>query len=258
MSAARSLPGVLFWLILALFLCVPMLVSAQANQCDRNLQPISGNLGYVWRGDRCEGLYTSPVSAHNLEVVSLLKGKLRFELQRNTRLKVTAPNIANVAKGPIQVRVVGLPLKAYYRMDAVLPATGQMLWPVDDVLLPSQLPATMIGLFGWVGPDTKKTFVPLLVTPQGEPPPQGGVELLVRSPVEVEMLKWRASIVGRTPATLPPWQDVVTAPVPAGRPMAITLPDGAPAVLRLEVAAKEQNKGEWSMLEIRVIRPGFP
>ncbi len=213
--------------------------------------------GYRWRGYRCEGLYISRVGARSLEIVSLLRGKLRFDLQPNVQIEVSVPNVANLAQGPIRVRAVSLPLKTYYRMDAVLPAARRMLWPVKDVLLPSHLYANMIGVFGWVGTEANKTFIPLQVVQQGEPQRQGGVELMVRSPVDIETLKWRSSTQGEHLAAPPRWLDAVTTPVPAGRPVAISLPEGAPAVLHIEVTAKEQNEEVWSTLGIRVIRPGL-
>jgi hypothetical protein len=245
-----ALPCLLF----ALLVGVSVAASAPANQCDNTLQPIAGDLGYVWRGGRCEGLYTSLVAASSLELVSLLKGKLHFNPQPDLRLEASAPNVSAMVRGPIRVRVVALPLKTYYRMDAVLPASHRMTW-AGEVLHELELYAHMIGAFGWVEVGTQKVFVPLQVGQQGASLPQAAVEMMVRSPVAVETLKWRASVVGQRGATPSPWLDAVTSPVPAGQPVAIALPGGAPAMLHIEVAAKEQNTTKWSRLEIQVIRP---
>jgi hypothetical protein len=229
--------------------------SAQSTQCDHRLRPISGNAGYIWRGDRCEGFYVSPVAAMDLEVVSLLKGKLRFDLQPNVRLEVSAPSIAGVTEGPVQVRAVALPLRTYYRMDAVLPPNRPLLWPVDALLLPWRLEANRIGMFGWVGAEADRTFVPLQAMQPGAPPPQGPLELVVRSSVDVETVKWRSSVASEPSSSPPRWLDAGATSVPAGRPVTIVLPDGPTAVLRVEVTAKERNSDRWSLLNIRIIRP---
>jgi len=232
--------------------------SAQVDPCDARLRPVADHSGYSRRGDRCEGFYVSPVAVTDFEVVSLLRGKLYFNLQPHVRLEVLAPNAPGVIQGPVLVRAVALPPRVYYRMDATVPVNRPLIWPVDALLLPWRLDANKVGMFGWVGTEGERTFVPLQVVPSGAPQPAGPVELVVRSAADVESVKWRSSDGSDQRPSPPVWRDAVTTPVPAGRPVTIVLPDGPTAVLRVEVAAKEQHRDRWSTLSIRMIRPGLP
>jgi len=258
MNPLASLLWLLSPLPLAWLITIRVAISAPADQCDSRLHPISGQAGYIWRGDRCEGFYVSPSAATDVELVSLLWGKLHFMLQPNAHLKVTAPNIAPHVQGPVRVRAVALPLRTYYRMDAVLPTDRPLLWPVDAVLFPWRLEANRIGVFGWVGTEAEKTFVPLQVVQPGAPEPQGPVEMIVRLPVDVEIMKWRSSIESDELSSPSKWFDAATTPVPAGRPVTIVVPDGPVAVLHMEIAAKERHRDRWSTLSIRMIRLALP
>ncbi|HEY7493695.1 MAG TPA: hypothetical protein VIH59_21620 [Candidatus Tectomicrobia bacterium] len=207
-------------------------------------------MGYVLRSGRCEGLYVSLVSAQTLEPISLLRGRLHYALQPDVQLTVSAPDIADITSAPVQVRAVARPLKTYYRMDAVLPASRRIVWPVRDVLLPLHLDAGSIGVYGWVDTQDGRLYVPLRVVPQGAALPQEPIELVVRSTVDVETLVWRVAIVGQQASA---WNRAGTG-IPAGQATTITLPDGPRATLRLEVKAKAQNRDSWSQLSLRVFR----
>lgn len=221
-----------------------------AVPCDQGLTPIAGHVGYTVRDNRCEGFYVSPVSAPSLELISLLRGALRYDLAASEQLHITAPNLGTMATGPLQVRAVARPLRTYYRMDAVLPANGRLVWPVRDVLLPSHLHADRIGVYGWVGTEMKKLFVPLRVAPQGAPASKTPIEVMVRSSVDLDRLVWRiAAPDGQASA----WEQG-GGKVAAGQPVTITLPEGPPMVLRLDIAAKTENRDSWAKLTLQLIR----
>lgn len=237
--------------------------SAQDQLCDTAIRPIGGALGYGARGARCEGLYESPVSAVNLELVSLLRGKLRFDPRRHKSLKVISPDDAGAAQ-PIRVRAVALPIKTYYRMDGVLAADRTMVWPLHEVLARTGLTAAQLGVFAWVGAAADKLFIPLAVvpgeaaeTPPGPAPPgpappgPASVELTVRTPVDIERMVWRARPDG-TP--VPAWQNVTAMPLVAGRSITLVLPNGAAAVMHAEVQAKRRNSDQWIRLRFRYLR----
>jgi hypothetical protein len=255
---ARSYAWVFLCLMFTLLVARPMVQAVESEQCDPRLRPLPGHLGYIWRGDRCEGLYLSPVAANDLELVSLLQGKLHFDLQPKTRLQVSAPPIADIAQGPVHIRAVALPLRTYYRMDASLLPGSQFNWSVDSVLVPNGLSANHLGVFGWINIQPEKIFVPLQVLQHGQPQPQGPVELVVRSSVDIENLVWRSSVEGEPTFGPPKWLEEVATPLPGGRPVPIYLPTGPRAVLRVEVAAKARESDQWSLLSIRMIRPSSP
>ncbi len=235
------------------FISVPGLASAQGNPCDPGLQPAPGNKGYLSRSGRCEGLYVSPVSAPSLALISLLRGKLRYDLQPSVQLILSAPDVADIAPGPVHVRAVARPVNTYYRMDAVLPATRQLAWAVEEVLLPLRLAADKLGVFGWVEKGTEKIFVPLHMAPPGGATREGAIECMVRPTVAIDRIVWRASPEGGLPAVPFPWQDAATR-VAAGQPVTISLPEGPRALVRVEVKAKVSESDRWLELVFRVVR----
>ena len=244
--------------ILAISFGVADETKAQGKECDSRIKPITGTLGYGWReqGQRCEGLYESTVSAINLEVVSVLKGKLGADFQRSKKVHLFAPDLASLGSESVRVRAVALPLKTYFRMDAVMPASGDLVWPLDDVVERAKLPVGKIGIFGWVGSEAEKIFVPLEISPKGEKPAAGtvaSVEMVVRSAIDIEQLAWRTSSEGNKTTD---WQKHPGVPVRAGKPITLVLPGGESGVLRVEVAAKGLNIDKWTKLNILMFRPG--
>ena len=51
-----------------------------------------------------------------------------------------------------------------YRMDAILDPGPVLTWPVNDVLLPENISANRIGVFGWKETGQTKTYVPVRVS----------------------------------------------------------------------------------------------
>jgi hypothetical protein len=249
MVLTQLLCRVFFYVLPGYLFCVLAVLPVHA-QCDQSLRPISGQAGYTPRGDRCEGLYVSDVSAQSLELISLLRGKLHYDLQPHVQLTIVGPDISSLAQGRIQVRAVAQPLNTYYRMDTVLPTNLRMMWPVKDVLLPLHLHADRVGVYGWIETQPEKLFVPLRVIPQGASLPRVPIEVIVRSSLDVEGLVWRMAVDNTNP---PPWQ-TAGANIPAGHPVTITLPEGPRTILRVEVAAKIENRAQWSKLNLRILR----
>jgi hypothetical protein len=122
-----------------------------AAACDPTLAAIPGADGYKERtnGERCEGLFFSPVSGSAIELVSLTRGPFRYDLkqQPNLSLKLAAPS-ADAAR-PSHIRAVGIPLGLYYRMDADILANQTVTWPVKEVLAPNRLTSDQIGIFAF-------------------------------------------------------------------------------------------------------------
>ena len=238
------------------------LAPVQAASCDPVLAPFPGSdLGYTSHGARCEGFYVSNVSSESLEVVSVLHGNLHFDWRPDVVMEVSAPNYA---QGAVNIRAVAIPLKTYYRMDGTVSPKESMRWPIGDVIFPGKLAAQRLGLFGWVGTKSNKTFVPLRVTQKDTTKPAPAIEntyLIVRSSVDVETVLWRHSTAtGKRCSKFNDWQEYHDAPVNAGWPVTITLPNGSAQKgnLCLEIAAKERDNDEWLSLSIRIWRPSSP
>lgn len=241
------------------FLIAATLVPVQAASCDPVLAPFPGSdLGYTAHDDRCEGFYVSNVSSESLEVVSVLYGNLHFDWKPDVVIEVSAPTYT---KGAVNIRAVAIPLKTYYRMDGTVSPKKSLRWPVKDVVFPGQLTAQRLGVFGWVGTESDKTFVPLRVTQKDRAksvPAKENTYLIVRSSVDVDTVTWRySSAEGKRCSKFNQWQEHPNAPVNAGWPVTITLPK-RPAQkddLCLEIAAKERDNDEWLSLSIRIWRP---
>ena len=235
------------------------LIPVQAASCDPVLAPFPGSdLGYTSLGDRCEGFYVSNVSSESLEVVSVLYGNLHFDWKPDVIMEVSAPGYT---KGAVNIRAVAIPLKTYYRMDGIVSPKGSMRWPIGDVVFPGKLTARRLGLFGWVGTESDKTFVPLRVSQKNiakSKPAKENTYLIVRSSVDVETVLWRySSVAGNRCGKLNEWQEHHEAPVNAGWPVTIALPHSSAQKgnLCLEIAAKERDNDEWLSLSIRIWRP---
>lgn len=230
----------------------------QPENCDA-LVPAQGQVEYRWRQNRCEGFYRSNVSSGDLELVSLLVGRLTGETTAKSSLEIAAPALQASLSGPIKVRAVAIPPRTYYRMDATVAPGGRFSWPVGEVLGPAQLSIDRLGVFGWIDASPERVFVPLRVGQGGQAVRAAGeaIELRVRSASATDWVRWRAHIDGAPPEDLPEWQEVSRA-LDAWKPVTVTLPPGGAAILRVDVRAKPQNSDQTQLLSVRVARPGSP
>ena len=199
--------------------------------------------------------------APGLEVVSFLYEGPRFDPAEHDRIRVIAPAVGELVSEPVRVRAVALPLKTYYRMDAVLPEEGPLIWPLKDVLAPAGLVAEQIGVFGWSGSEIDKVFVPVRLLAAddvaGAGSEQGGeqapsAELLVRLANDAEKVLWRYKEGQKTSD----WMAAAAGDVAAGRTVVLSLPPGPATRLQIDVIAKRPDGDEWSSLRLEVVRPG--
>jgi hypothetical protein len=235
---------------------------ARAASCDPVLTPFpESELGYASHGNRCEGFYVANVSSGSLQVVSVLQGSLLFDWKPDVVLQVSAPNFT---QGPVKVRAVAIPLKTYYRMDGSVAPQQTMQWPIKDVIFPGQLKPPRLGVYGWVGSENDKTFVPLRVSQKDSSKASRSpakTHITLRSSVDVDTVLARYSTVkGNQCSKFAEWQEQNSAPLNAGWPVTITLPEysGKKGDLCLEIAAKEKNNDDWLKLQIRIWRPPSP
>ncbi len=232
-----------------------------SKSCDQALTPFPGSqLGYKSLANRCEGFYISKVSSGSLEVVSLTRGRLNYEWRTNVILEVTAPSAAD---RPVNIRAVAIPLKTYYRMDSVLLPGQQITWPLKDILYPGKLTSDRIGIFGWIGEQQEKEFIPIRVRQIAPLKDQAKHEedvanLVVRSSVDVDSFLWRLSARDMSRClAFGAWQKIAQAPRHAGAPVLIQLPESdiSAAGICVEVAAKERQSDNWLKLSLRIRMP---
>jgi len=175
------------------------MAAAQTNSC-QGLTPIAGPDGYQPRsnGQRCEGLYSSQVSAPPIELVSLTRGPLHYDLDHPMVLKV---RLVSAVSSPVTVRAVGIIPGLYYRLDARL-GPGQTLdWPIADVLGRDRIPADAIGVYALVPKSggSGDAYAPVSVVSAGEADTQAGQIVAVLRPlVRLSDLTWRFTPMGQT------------------------------------------------------------
>jgi hypothetical protein len=209
-------------LLLALSL-QPALCLAQNPPC-LNLTPVANPvIAYTLRGNLCEGFYQASVSAGSLDLVSLLHGQLTFTPGQNTPLRITSPDVHQQA---IHVQAVGIPLRTYYRLDALLQPGGTLDWPLNIVNGMSVRP-DQIGLFGQLAND-EGSYVPLAVT-GATAAPAAPLNLILRSSVDVSVVRWRHNVMRGMQCDLSQsdWQSIAPSSGGrffAGQPIALSLP----------------------------------
>ncbi len=222
--------------------------------CDA-LRPVTNAMGYRVReaNVRCEGLYESVVRAIDLELVGVMAGApLDFS---QSPVEVVGPDIVDMPSQligqTIQVRAVALPLKTYYRMDGVLDDNSRLLWPIDEVIQPAGLGAGDLALYGWVGTELDKTFVPVRAAAGGaDNAGTGVVKLMLRVSSHAEKVYWKTAENG----VETDWALAVEGPVGSGQTIAVDLPQGSPSLVRVDVTAKPKNSDDWTTIRFNVLR----
>jgi len=141
----------------------------QTMHCDPLPSPGSGQPAYQARGNRCEGFYLAGYAAQSIELVSLTLGPIAYTLRAGVTLRVSTPSNS----GTVHVRAVPKPPRMSYRMDANLDPGSVLTWPVDDVLLPENISASRIGVFGWKADQKDRIYVPVQVSSSTQGPPKG-------------------------------------------------------------------------------------
>ena len=229
-----------------------LVARAQAIRCDPLPPPESGRLAYQARGNRCEGFYLAGYGAQSIELVSLTLGPIVFPLQAGITLNVSAPG----SSATVHVRAVPKPPRMAYRMDAVLNPGAVLEWPVNDVLLPENISAGRIGVFGWKEGGQTRTYVPLRVVQGQSAAASAPAPLLtIRLSFDAELVKWRSAVLARDAcAAFSEWKDATTHGSDAGQPVEISLMrlEGGNC---LEVAAKAGTANRWITEPMRVELP---
>jgi hypothetical protein len=249
-------------LCVVVVLCVSWLATlsalAQGQLCS-DLQAVPGPMGYQHRPapKRCEGLYQSPVAGESLEFLSFVSGSIRYDLMTDKVLVVAVPDVSRLEATEVHVRARALPLGTYYRLDTNVATAKAFDWPLNVVIAPAGLHADSLGVIGWIEKGVTKIYVPVSVLAKGESPaPQLPVIALLRSPIDIEEVRWRLWATGTTDRS-PPWQVLggeARNTIRAGEPIRLSLAASSP-LLNLEIAAKMANSDEWLKTQLRVFIP---
>lgn len=166
--------------------------SQNCNNGD-HVKSVGGDLGYKSRGQVCEGLYESKISA-DFELVSLLFSPLP-SFHDKAVLTVIAPKVANsLFRNGVKVTALSLKPRLYYRMDADVNTKTELAWPVNEVISKIELNYQNIGLFGWASKSTDIVYTPLYIRLDNEIDDADTSQMIhavVRAGVNVETFVWR-------------------------------------------------------------------
>lgn len=154
----------LLTLSLALGLSTSTLVVRADDTTCAALAPERSELGYRQLANRCEGFYLPQLSG-TLRVVSFtVSDALAFTWNQGTVLRVTS---VTPADQPLHLRAVSLRPNVFYRMDAVVTGHASLSWPISPYLYQRNIQPDQIGIYGWVGDEREKKFLPVVVTEEG-------------------------------------------------------------------------------------------
>jgi hypothetical protein len=243
----------------SLFLLIADPVPAAAGACS-NVQPTPGVYGYQQRRepDRCEGLYVSPVAGEELEFLSLVLGKVRYNVGSDKTLVVGVPDVGPLQATQVFVEARALPSGTYYRMDTTVESKGSFRWPLATVIEPVELLPDTIGVVGWVSRGPVKVFVPVSVSVDStSTTSRQSPEMILRSSADIERLQWRSwPEDGSAQPTA--WQtvehDKVRA-IHASEPIRVVLSSKSSKVQMVEIAAMKANSNRPIKMQIRAFIP---
>jgi len=238
----------IFSIILTLLL---LSQSGFAQDCDTSLKPKDDpQYGYRERDNRCEGFYISDVSIPNLDVISVLQGKLYYDLDISERVDISSEIVKDKT---IYVRAQAIPLKTYYRMDTKLLPNTTLEWPIKDVILPNNLSYKKIGLLGWYMSGKNQIYVPLETKAKVNALKNDNIiRIIFRSTVDLENINyaWYSYETQKTTD----WEQNLRSSSRAGMPIVVNLKHEAKGKQLLIIAAKVMNtKDAWIKKKIELI-----
>jgi hypothetical protein len=145
--------------------------AASASPCQKSLSPdpIAERDGYRERdgGQRCEGIYTSPVAGESVQIVSMSQGRLSYDFGQSAPLLISLA-ITPASPAPIHVRAVGIPERLYYEMDADMLGGRALVWPIKEVVIPEHIAPTDIGVYAFqVGNGGDPVLLPVSISAGG-------------------------------------------------------------------------------------------
>ncbi len=193
--AARGLvPRMLVVGAIAFIVAAPSL-SAQGD-CALTVKPRGDSTGYRKRGVRCEGMFVGLQSAPlKVQVVSLIKGGLRYDVARDSLLFIQVPWLP-AAVNPRDTVVLqgrGREANLNWALDAFARESTSVRWELDQVIRPEGLNSERIGLVAQAHTSALRDplFIPLGVSRDSavRATSADSLELVVRIP-SASAVRW--------------------------------------------------------------------
>jgi hypothetical protein len=241
-----NIKRIIMYLPLFLFiLFLPISSTSAPSICDPQLKSgIDLVSAYKMRPNdsRCEGVYQQITTTAALEIVGLVHHPLAFEIKHDKIITISAPEIHEA----VLIRAEGIPLRSYYRMDAVLAPGAVFHWPLE-LLAQIKLNATNVGIFGRLqgNPDI---YVPLrLQHPDALQEPEDTPQLILRATENLSSVNWRyAEANNGQCGKMRHW---LTLDAPrgfrSGQPISVPLPEVDSPQLCIEVVAQPRFGKDW-------------
>ena len=146
-----------FTFALLFFFLSPKLIGQEYCKGDFFIKP-KLITDYQNRGNRCEGFYVPKFTTEEVNIVSVLYGRLVYELNKNEILKIFCP-IKKELK--VNISAISIPLRMYYRMDSEILAFDTLYWDLNPVILSKRIHHNYIGIIGKVSEEERIWITPL-------------------------------------------------------------------------------------------------
>lgn len=198
------------------------------GQCDNTLTPAQNpSVAYRLRGNRCEGTYSAQVGAPSMDIAGFTIGPLSYKLERNEIIK-----IRNTRNSPISIRSSALLIGTYYRMDASLRSMDTLRWAINDVLLDLGIPSKYLGVYGFVGSEQAKTYIPVKPVSSISDSSNIKLYLIIRPATKVNNARYRYGL-----ATQALGEYIMAESSNSRQTITIILPENLRGVYNIEIAA---------------------
>ncbi len=243
-------------MVIYLLLAASCLISSDSiAQCDSRIRPANSyEIKYRERDNRCEGMYRSDVASFGFSIVGVIQGKFQYRLDRQEKLIVSSPFLQNQT---VNIRAMALPLTTYYRMDAKIDQEDSLIWPVGDVLYQENLGNESIGVFGWIGKEEDKIYVPVKVTSEMRPSLEDSVTYIyLKASKDVKNVKWRFADLTEdsTCSASGPWIKPVVSRYSYGKKIIVNVPAQKKAPICITVTAEDQRtEGRMYYIKEKII-----
>jgi len=118
-------------------------------KCNDALVPATDSTPYQKRDNRCEGIYSEKkVTGATLALIGFTRGLFYYDLKDSENIQLSVPVDIPDEFTPIQISGLPYSVNVYYKMDSLIAGRESLSWPVRDVLLPENLVAETISVYG--------------------------------------------------------------------------------------------------------------